>query len=154
VARLRERHGFGTREYHRRLTELEALLRRSADSFFAKDCRAKGKIRLKDGAQVMLLYNLDLSKGLANGSRGVVTGMVPVTAHLAALRQELALLEAQTPKRPRPPDNDDRAITPPPLPHSPVPGSPVPSVILLDTPPPKESDISSPLRPFRPPSRP
>ena len=41
------------------------------NSFF-KDCSSSKKIHLKVGAQVMLCQNLDVQKGLVNGSRGVV----------------------------------------------------------------------------------
>lgn len=41
---------------------------------FRKNCVAQEVVQLCVGAQVMLIYNMDLDSKLANGSRGVVTG--------------------------------------------------------------------------------
>ena len=50
--------------------------RNSAIKKFKKFCTSPDTIQLCIGAQVMLLKNLDLSIGLANGSRGVVTDFI------------------------------------------------------------------------------
>lgn len=52
----------------------EELVRIAHDKF-DKDNNI-GPLTLKEGAQVLLTYNLDLAKGLCNGSRGVVVGFV------------------------------------------------------------------------------
>lgn len=52
---------------------------------YLKNCSASETIQLCVGAQVMLIYNMDLDGGLANGSRGVVSnfiGDVPVVKFL------------------------------------------------------------------------
>ena len=43
---------------------------------YKKLCNAPALLELCKGAQVMLLYNMDVDGGLANGSRGVVTGFI------------------------------------------------------------------------------
>ena len=48
-------------------------------------CVGPKVLQLKRGAQVMLLKNLDVAKGLSNGTRGVVVGFRPPAA--AELRE-------------------------------------------------------------------
>ena len=44
--------------------------------YVLNDLQAPAGLRLREGAQVMLLANLNVTDGLVNGSRGVVTGFV------------------------------------------------------------------------------
>ena len=48
--------------------------------YYLKDVQAQPKQELKVGAQVVLLTNLDLSRRLCNGSRGLVVGFEPIAA--------------------------------------------------------------------------
>ena len=52
---------------------VESVLAKDA---FYKNCSASGSIVLKTGAQVILLRNIDIERGLCNGSRGVVVDFV------------------------------------------------------------------------------
>ena len=45
-------------------------------NFLNKNCKAPNELKLKVGAQVMLLTNVDVDMGLVNGSIGVVEGFV------------------------------------------------------------------------------
>jgi ATP-dependent DNA helicase PIF1 len=57
----------------------------AAKEKFNKNCTAPKVLQLCEGSQVMLLKNLDIQNGLANGSRGVVTsffGDIPVVRFL------------------------------------------------------------------------
>lgn len=72
------------RGYFDRLTRFDEQLRsdhakfaqHATERFFARECRVDEHFTLKTKSQVMLLYNLELSCKLANGSRGVVEGFV------------------------------------------------------------------------------
>ena len=68
--------------------------------FFQKGCRVKDKITLKENSQVMLLWNLDVDQKLANGSRGVLQGFVPLASYRRLLQQEF--------EKPQPVENDPK----------------------------------------------
>jgi DNA replication protein DnaC len=66
---------------------LETLKVHANQFFFYKHCRVPINIDLKEKAQVMLLWNLDVEMKLANGSRGVVKGFIPsVCYHFMLLK--------------------------------------------------------------------
>jgi hypothetical protein len=74
-------------------TELKRQLEN--DAFFSpKGCRAAAELTLKDDAQVLLLWNLDLGASgdmkLVNGSRGKVVGWESWKEVFARLKQERA----------------------------------------------------------------
>ena len=72
------------RENEKRLAEIpSAAFEYVADESGGKmdGCLAPLQLRLKVGAQVILLKNLDAASKLVNGTRGAVVGFLPATAH-------------------------------------------------------------------------
>ena len=60
-----------------------------AENFFEEQCRVPASVEIKEQAQVMLLWNLDLSSKLANGSRGIILCTDAVPKYRKNLKQEL-----------------------------------------------------------------
>lgn len=69
--------------------DFDALSAHAYERFFKSDCCVREDMELKEGAQVMLVWNLDLEDKLANGSRGVVSGFVSAPAYRYLLEEEL-----------------------------------------------------------------
>lgn len=63
---------------------------------YVKNCNASEVIQLGIGAQVMLLHNLDMDSGLANGSRGVVTSFSEDRPIVKFLNGEERLIDFHT----------------------------------------------------------
>jgi hypothetical protein len=60
-----------------------------------KDLHAVQNLKLRVGAQVMLLANLNVADGLVNGSMGIVTRFVPVQDLVRILRRKSSDDEAK-----------------------------------------------------------
>lgn len=70
--------------------------RNSAMEKYRKNCIAPERIQLCVGAQVMLLCNLDVESGLANGSRGVVTGFIEGVPEVCFANGQTRLIDYNT----------------------------------------------------------
>jgi ATP-dependent DNA helicase PIF1 len=68
--------------------DMNELKQHCHENFFAKSCRVSEHFALKEEAQVMLLWNLNVRGGLANGSRGVVKGFFPTDGYLYLMKEE------------------------------------------------------------------
>lgn len=73
---------------------LEELKQHCNENFFTRGCRVPDKFDLKVNAQIMLLWNLNVKGGLANGSRGVVKGFFPTDGYLCLLEEEMKRIDA------------------------------------------------------------
>ena len=65
------------------------------ERYFSKECRVDDEFVLKEKSQVMLLYNLDLVAKLANGSRGVMEGLVNTKEYKELIKAVMAERETK-----------------------------------------------------------
>lgn len=69
--------------------EMKSFKRHAEETFFACNAsRVAQTIELKKGAQVMLLWNLDVMHKLANGSRGMVKEFVDIEEYAELIQKE------------------------------------------------------------------
>jgi hypothetical protein len=85
---------------------MEELKQHCNDCYFANECRVAQQIELKKEAQVMLLWNLDLRRKLANGSRGIVKAFFPTDGYLYLLQEKMKRADEKGP------DHGDQADAP------------------------------------------
>jgi len=86
--------------------DFEVLKEHADQKYFVKQCRVGQVIEMKEKAQVMLLWNLDLKANLANGSRGIVQGFVSIACYRHLLEQEVKKRELKATKA----DNDTPGV--------------------------------------------
>jgi len=72
-------------------TDYKEFERYANKVFFDKSCRVDKCLELKENSQVMLLWNMDVKNNLANGSRGVIKGFIPVVEYYNMLKKESEL---------------------------------------------------------------
>jgi len=69
----------------------DQLTQYAHETFFEKSCRVNNFYEMKQEAQVMLLWNLDLKGAkLANGSRGVIKGFFPAEGYYYLIEKEIS----------------------------------------------------------------
>eukprot|EP00984_Skeletonema_dohrnii_P033581 scaffold30581_cov67-Skeletonema_dohrnii-CCMP3373.AAC.1 len=69
--------------------DYKLLTEYAQETFFDRGCRVNNFYEMKENAQVMLLWNLDLPGKLANGSRGVIKGFFPAEGYCYLIHEEL-----------------------------------------------------------------
>eukprot|EP00985_Skeletonema_marinoi_P001093 scaffold446_cov142-Skeletonema_marinoi.AAC.1 len=69
--------------------DYKLLTEYAQETFFDRGCRVSNFYEMKENAQVMLLWNLDLPGKLANGSRGVIKGFFPAEGYCYLIQEEL-----------------------------------------------------------------
>eukprot|EP00984_Skeletonema_dohrnii_P012187 scaffold4923_cov134-Skeletonema_dohrnii-CCMP3373.AAC.1 len=69
--------------------DYKLLTEYAQETFFDRGCRVSNFYEMKEDAQVMLLWNLDLKGRLANGSRGVIKGFFPAEGYCYLIQEEL-----------------------------------------------------------------
>jgi ATP-dependent DNA helicase PIF1 len=62
-----------------------------------KNAPYQSELVLAEGAQVMLIYNLDMEEGLVNGSRGIITGFADGDLPVVLFRNNLKRVIARNP---------------------------------------------------------
>lgn len=88
-------------------SEYVVLKKKAREEFFqSTECRVGKTIELKEKAQVMLLWNLDIPNKLANGSRGIIKGFVNVTSYHDLLVKRIKELEEEAQKKKE--ENNDK----------------------------------------------
>jgi len=94
--------------------DFAALRKHAETNFFQEGCRVGREVELKENAQVMLLYNLDLDCKLANGSRGMILAFMLAREYRNILKAEVEKRKNEAgdcddEKMPihLPPENDD-----------------------------------------------
>lgn len=75
--------------------DMDELRRHAHENFFIRGSRAAEHFVLKENAQVMLLWNLDVKGKLANGSRGIVKSFFPSDGYLHLLKEEMKRREKE-----------------------------------------------------------
>jgi ATP-dependent DNA helicase PIF1 len=87
----------GRRERIQLKSEYDQFKQHANENFFSsKEVRVAERIELKKDAQVMLLWNLDLQKKLANGSRGIVKGFFDPEEYADLIAKEVERREKAT----------------------------------------------------------
>ena len=76
-------------QFQKQLTkDFLALQNHSKQTFFDKHYPVRNRITLKEEAQVMLLWNLDVSAKVANGSRGIIVSFLALDDYHYLLQKE------------------------------------------------------------------